>query len=320
MLTVKETSSLVKLTPTRIKQLLKENEGWNIQRSRGQSGFIKIPHETIRNFLDHKNLSYVSRVITIAVEKGGVGKTFLSTNVAVECSRRGAKVLLIDLDPEACSTNTLLPEDMDYQKIKTVLEVFTHDLSFKSTAIPSRYQGLDIVPCKGLARRVEKHVISENPKYLIANKLEGLRDSYDLIMFDLPPSFSTLVSSAYLACDEVIMPCMPTIYCEESVDLTISDIKDEAKKYDAKIPKIKILLNSFRNSEKASRDTRHNVEIDFRDLLLPFEIGKTADVQNNINEGVTVFEGKAGKDIRNDIRLLAEHICPLVKIDSPSNQ
>ncbi|MBF0300150.1 MAG: ParA family protein [Oligoflexia bacterium] len=232
------------------------------------------------------------KTLTIATQKGGVGKTFLNTNVAAMLASRCLKTLLIDADPESCSTHTLLPENISTTDLKTMLEVFQHDLDFADAAIETRIPNLSIVPCKAKARRTERFTIHENPKLLVKKKLEKAKQKFDVIIFDLPPSFTNLISSFYLASEMIIQPCEPSIYAEESIDLTFADIAEECERYECKHPDIYILLNLYRESERASRDTKESLEKRYKEKLLPFQINKSQDVLNLINAGLTTLDVK----------------------------
>lgn len=310
MLTAREVSKLIDVSPHRVKQLINEMK-WDVHRT-SKTSSIKIPSKTVRKILSSREMGYGdTQVVSIASEKGGVGKTFLTTNVAVIAAARGMKVIILDFDPEACATNTLICEDVDYAKMGTILEVFTQDRLFSEVIIPSKYEGLDIIPCKAKARKAEKLTYHENPKKLVANKLLELVGCYDLILFDLPPNFSTLTAACYLASDLVVQPCFPNVYSLESVELTSEDIMETCDKFDSKTPVIKILLNSFRPSERASRETRLALETEHKDKLLPFEIGKYQDVSNLINEGKSVLEVKS--KATEDLLSLVDYLCPLKK-------
>ena len=125
-----------------------------------------------------------ARIIAIANQKGGVGKSLLTFNIAVNMANRGAKVLIIDLDPEACITNLIINPRAEDQSFATVFEVLKHDLQFKDVIEPSNYEGIDIVGCRGVARRAERLVSDQNPKKILKDKMEGL-DKYDLILLDI---------------------------------------------------------------------------------------------------------------------------------------
>jgi chromosome partitioning protein len=305
MLSINDVANLIGVSRQRVHQIIETNN-LTVEKA----GIKRLPPETVRRILNIKGLEFSNpQVITISCEKGGVGKTFLSTNVAIIAALRGLKVCLIDMDPESCATNTLLPEDVDRLKLETMLEVFKDDLTFGDIAIPSRYENLDLVPCKPKARKAEALTIAENPKILVQEKIKSLKESVDLIIFDLPPNFSPLTASCYLSCDLVVMPSFPNVYSLESIELTMADINELCKKYDAKKPELKILLNAFRDSERASRETRHHLESNLKEELIPFEIRKYQDVSNLINDGHSVLDIKT--KATSDILKLVDYICPL---------
>ena len=84
-------------------------------------------------------MAYRPTIATFGNEKGGVGKSLITINVAIQRAQQGARVLIIDLDPEACATNFLLKEEYFNKDFFTMLEVFKNNTSFKDAIIPSRY-------------------------------------------------------------------------------------------------------------------------------------------------------------------------------------
>lgn len=221
----------------------------------------------------------------------------------------GAKVLIIDLDPEACTTNVLI--DSHVTEYKTIYEVIQQDLQFKDVIIPTKYEGLDLVGCKGIARRAERLVNDQNPKKILKERMEGLVDQYDLIMFDIPPSFSRLISSAYLTSDLVIMPTFPDSWSIESLQLTLDDLEEECAQFDAKIPEVKIVMNKYLPDRKASQEAWKVLVNNYGDYLLPFQIRESAGLQNTINDGISIFESSKYPEIKESLHLLSQVISPL---------
>jgi chromosome partitioning protein len=304
MLNVRQVSDILDVSPVRVKQILKENPNFVINRENSNNGIIKIPHSTVRNLLENKGLFYKKRIVTIGMEKGGVGKSLLTINTAINLSSRGARVLIIDLDPEACATNHLAKKDLDFNSFKTIYEVFKHGLQIKEIVVETRY------PCRGKARRADRLVSDRNPKKLLKDQMKGLVD-YDLILFDVPPTFSKLISSAYLTSELVIIPTFPDIWSLESVQLTIDDIKEDSDNFEAIMPEIKILMNKFNPARKASQDAWDTLIEDYKTLVLPFQITESTHFQNSINEGFGVIETRANRNIKEQIDFLSQYICPL---------
>lgn len=302
-----ELSKILNLSRPRIKQICSEHD-ISFLKSGGSSSRIKFPHTSVRDLLKLKGINFERNIVTIGQEKGGIGKSLLTFNIATNLSFMGAKVLIIDLDPEACTTNVLI--DSQEVKYKTIYEVLKHDLQFKDVIIPTKYEGLDLVGCKGVARRAERLVYDQNPKKILKDKMDGL-EAYDLILFDIPPSFSRLISSAYLTSDLVVMPTFPDSWSMESLQLTLDDLQEECAQFEAKVPEIKIIMNKFLPDRKASKEAWRVLMENFSDYLLPFHIKDSAGLQNTINDGVSIFESSKYPEIKEALNSLSNIICPL---------
>lgn len=285
----------------------------NVERTKPKTGKILLSREQVGAIYKKRGFSFTRNIVTIGNQKGGVGKSLLTLNTAIKKSKEeGAKVLIIDLDPESCATNFLLrDEDFDKEYI-TMLEVFKDGLNFESAILPTKYDGLDIVPCKGKARRAEKFVRDENLGSLMTKKLEGL-EGYDLIMFEVPPTFSNIIEAAYIASDIVIMPCFPDAWSIESCALTDEDIRESSEKWNVKNPEIRIILNKYSENRNASKDAWSTLLKEFGDQVLPMKIKDTAELQNSINNGQSIFDKgvKASKALKESFSELSSFICPL---------
>jgi chromosome partitioning protein len=301
-------SKLLEISRPRIKQLCSENEISYLKMG-GNSSRIKFPHSSVRSLLSVKGLNFKKKIVTIGQEKGGIGKSLLTFNIASNLSFMGARVLIIDLDPEACTTNVLI--DSHVTEYKTIYEVIQQNLQFKDIIIPTKYEGLDLVGCKGIARRAERLVNDQNPKKILRERMEGLLDQYDLIMFDIPPSFSRLISSAYLTSDLVVMPTFPDSWSIESLQLTLDDLEEECSQFDVKIPEIKIVMNKYLPDRKASQEAWKVLVNNYGDYLLPFQIRESAGLQNTINDGISIFESSKYPEIKEALHLLSQVISPL---------
>jgi chromosome partitioning protein len=240
------------------------------------------------------------RTITIAALKGGIGKTFLSTHAAVRASMLGLKVLLIDLDPEACAGHSLLPEDSFISsKKKTIYEVLRSVCTFEEAILPTKYPYLSLLPSSLRVTRTEKIIMGKNPKTLLKKPLEHL--PYDLIFLELPPSFSTLSTAAYLASDLVVIPCTPNIHSLESVDLTIEAIKEAALEFEVPLMEQKILLNMFRAQRVSSQDVLQILKQEYPTKLLPHMISESTEVLNAINAGKTIYETSSKSRLKEEL-------------------
>jgi len=314
MPSLQETAQFLGVPMDALRDEFRRDPALRLRRGQSGRGARRVPVDTVRRLLANRGQAFTRRVVTIGIEKGGVGKSFLTTHVAAWLAARGCRCLLVDLDPQACATNLLLPGDADYDALLTVLEVYAAPhLRFADAVTRTTVEGLDLVACKGKARRLHRELAQADPTSLLRDRMAGL-DAYDLILFDVPPTFGDLITSAYLTSDLVILPTLPDIWSLESIDLTLADIRDACDEFGASAPDCRVILNRQAPARSATRDAESELAENYADLLLPFPIRESAAVQNAINEGGSVFDAsvaRAPAEVKDALARLAQFVCPL---------
>lgn len=317
MLTVRQAASILSISSVRLKQLLKKHSNLTYKRESWNNGIIKIPQETMCNLLAIREKTVGHKKVVIKSQKGGVGGTSLTIQTALRVSEsRGVKVLIIDTDPEASATSFLLPEDININDCRTLLEVFKNDLSLKKCIIPSKHQGVFIIPAKGVMRRIDRLLISENPKTLMRKKLKDINDmGFTTIFMDLPPTYSRLSESCYLTADLVILPTDPSAWGLEGVTLTHEDINLSCDEFEVdNRPEMRILMNKYNTSRIATKEAWESLLQDFKDMVLPITVRESADLQNANNNGLSIFHKKCPQDVRSSIEELCQLVAPIQSI------
>lgn len=314
MLKVTDAAKLLSVSPQYIKQLLKDNKDYIHHRTHGiKSGMFQLPPETVRKLLNKKNKDYKTTFVTIGIEKGGCGKSLLTCNTAMAAAPYGRRVLIIDLDPEAHITRFFLsPEEQN--NCKKIYDVFNDDIYLDDIILKTNREWLDLAPSCPRSRKLDSLIGKANPKKILKNKMRNIAQNYDLVFFDVSSWYARFIESAYLSSDLVIIPTLPDAWCIESVGNTIANIKKSAKDFDVDEPKISVLMNKYNPARSASEESWRTIISMYSEFVLPFQIRDNAQLQNSINDGLSVFDIKSTKEVRSNILALADYISPAVEI------
>ena len=166
----------------------------------------------------------MGRIIAIANQKGGVGKTTTAINLSACLAEKGKKVLAVDMDPQGNMTSGL-GVDKDSAE-KTVYDLIIGEAEINEVICKEALENLDVIPTNIDLSAAEIELIGvEDKEYIIRNEIHKVKDKYDFVIIDCPPSLSMLTVNAMTASDSVLVPIQCEFYALDGLSQLIYTIE-----------------------------------------------------------------------------------------------
>lgn len=165
----------------------------------------------------------MSRIIAIANQKGGVGKTTTAINLSATLAEMGKRILTIDIDPQGNTTSGLGLERSELEY--TVYELILSQCSLEECMVESPYDNLVVIPSNVNLAGAEIELIgTEDREFILKDYIDTVKDQFDYIIIDCPPSLNTLTVNAMTTADSVLVPIQCEFYALEGLSQLIHTI------------------------------------------------------------------------------------------------
>ena len=171
-----------------------------------------------------KGMLSMGRIIAVANQKGGVGKTTTAINLSACLAAKGQKVLAIDMDPQGNMTSGL---GIDKNGVElTIYDLILGETSIENAICKNAQENLDVLPSNVDLSAAEIELIGvEEKEYIVHKEVEKVREQYDYIIIDCPPSLNTLTINAMTTADSVLVPIQCEYYALEGLSQLIHTIE-----------------------------------------------------------------------------------------------
>lgn len=170
----------------------------------------------------------MGRIIAIANQKGGVGKTTTAINLSACLAESGKKVLTIDTDPQGNTTSGLGVDKDELEN--TIYELMLDECTIKESLVKTEFENLDLIPSNVNLAGAEIELLGINEKeYILKNAVDYIKDDYDFVIIDCPPSLNMLTVNALTTANTVLVPIQCEYYALEGLSQllhTISLVKE----------------------------------------------------------------------------------------------
>lgn len=166
----------------------------------------------------------MGRIIAIANQKGGVGKTTTAINLSACLAEKGKKVLALDMDPQGNMTSGL---GLDKESVeKTVYDLIINEADIEEVLQKEALENLDVLPTNIDLSAAEIELIGvEDKEFIVRNAVEKIKDNYDFVIIDCPPSLSMLTINAMTTADSVLVPIQCEYYALEGLSQLIHTVE-----------------------------------------------------------------------------------------------
>ena len=214
----------------------------------------------------------MGRIIAVANQKGGVGKTTTAINLAACLSEKGKKVLLIDMDPQGNATSGIGVDKSELEY--TIYDLMIGESSIKDCVIKNVYKDMDLIPTSVDLAAAEIELIGvERKEFILKDEVDFIKDSYDFIIIDCPPALSMLTINAMTTADSVIVPIQCEYYALEGLSQLMHTINLVSERLNPTLDIEGIVFTMFDGrtnlSNQVVENVRYNMGNNVYDSVIP---------------------------------------------------
>lgn len=229
----------------------------------------------------------MSKIIGVANQKGGVGKTTTAVNLASALGVLEKRVLLIDADPQANATSGLGIEEVG----NSTYHLLEHSANAKNCILPTSSPNVDIIPSHiDLVAAEIELVDKENREYMMRKALQEIKNEYDYVIIDCAPSLGLITINALTAADSVIIPIQCEYFALEGLGKLLNTIKNVQKIHNANLDIEGLLLTMYDSRLRLSNQVVEEVNSHFPEMVFETIISRNVRLSEAPSFGESILK------------------------------
>ncbi|MBQ7375351.1 MAG: ParA family protein [Clostridia bacterium] len=248
----------------------------------------------------------MGKIISFANQKGGVGKTTSCVNIAASLGVLGFKVLIIDLDPQGNATSGV---GISKKLLKaTTKELLTGEIPVEQIIQETPYKNLHVIPTNTALAGAEFELFDiDEPEFRIKKGLESVKDNYDYILIDCPPSLGMLTINAFTASDGVIVPMQCEFYALEGLSQLMVTINRIKRMYNPELSITGILITMYNGRLLLSMQVIAELDKHYSDKIFRTKVSRNVKLTEAPSFGKpTYYHDKSSKGSKEYLEVAKE--------------
>lgn len=231
----------------------------------------------------------MSCIIALANQKGGVGKTTTTINLAAGLGKMGKQVLIVDIDPQGNASSGL---GLDIHSLqRTIYEVFLEDISIAEAVVPCSAHNVQIVPANVNLSGIELDLLEmEEREYVLKKNLVQVSERYDFVLIDCPPNLGILTLNALCAATGVLIPLQTEYYALEGLTQLMKVIGLVQKSLNPALVLYGVVLTMFDQRTTLSNQVVEDVRSHFKDRVYESIIPRSVKLSEAPSFGKSIFD------------------------------
>jgi chromosome partitioning protein len=231
----------------------------------------------------------MGKIIAFANQKGGVGKTTSAVNIAASLGVLGKRVLMIDLDPQGNTTSGLGVGKRNLTETSREL-LLGESAEAKSTVVKTEFENLSLIPSNKTLASVEFELYEvDEPYYRLKEALRELRNEYDYIIIDCPPSLGMITANALVSADGIVIPMQCEFYSLEGLSQLVLTINKIRQTYNKTLNVTGILITMYNGRLVLSNQVMAELKKHYKDKLFKTPISRGVKLSEAPGFGMPVY-------------------------------